>query len=90
MLNQLLAGWSWGNDDYVFSGPDGKRQAIKYGIVLEGADEARAMLARCSTVSDMEFGIALSEVRAGFKVDKLKEKKSDKKLDTGHDNSCFP
>ena len=34
-------GWKWGDQCKCYTGPDGKKKAIKQGIVIEGPDKFR-------------------------------------------------
>ena len=37
--NNNLKGWRWGDSGKCYTGPEGKKQAIKQGVAIEGPDK---------------------------------------------------
>lgn len=37
------SGWRWGSKGHCYTGPDGKKQAIKQALAIEGPDKFKAI-----------------------------------------------
>lgn len=61
-------GWKWGDSGACYTGPEGKKNAIKQGMAIEGPKKAGDMLAKNNYISQFELGIALAEYRAGYHI----------------------
>lgn len=50
------SGWKWGDQGHCYTGKDGKKQAIKQGIAIEGPDKFKQI-----ANEDQETKAAVSE-----------------------------
>lgn len=62
--NDGKSGWRWGSEGKCYTGKDGKKQAIKQGVAIEGPDKF------AEKASEEEFQEALRSV--GSLADKVK------------------
>ncbi len=54
------SGWRWGQHGHCYTGPDGKKKAIKQGILIEGPENFKKEMS-----SDSELRTAFAELDLG-------------------------
>lgn len=42
--NDGKSGWKWGDSGHCYTGPNGKKQAIRQGVAVEGPDKFRNIM----------------------------------------------
>lgn len=54
--NDGNSGWKWGDSGKCYTGPDGKKQAIKQGVAIEGPDKfAKKASAKEFEITEAEY-----------------------------------
>ena len=54
------SGWKWGDQGHCYTGPNGKKQAIRQGVAIEGPDKFSAM------ASEEEYNEAIGDRELDF------------------------